>query len=105
MTSGGIGYQWCDVNSMIPEQIVGNPEAPDTHFEVCALGVICYDLLPERLPNGLGNKVIHKVETVTCNDDPTPITDLELGVVIADSISADRRNFNLRLIARSGAPD
>ena len=69
-----IGQLVGTVPYMSPEQVAGDPDELDTRSDVYALGVVAYELLAERLPYDVANKMIHEAVRVIREDEPTPLS-------------------------------
>lgn len=84
---------------MSPEQAGGNTDEIDTRTDVYSLGVLLYELLANRLPYELKEKMIHEAVRVIREEEPTHLSsinphlrgDIETIVTKALEKSRDRR--------------
>jgi serine/threonine protein kinase len=60
---------------MSPEQVLADPLELDTRSDVCALGVILYELLAGRLPYQVSDRLPQAVQTIR-EEDPAPLSSI-----------------------------
>lgn len=61
---------------MSPEQVAADPGELDTRSDVYALGVIVYELLADKTPYDLSNRMIHEAARIIREDDPTALSSI-----------------------------
>ena len=62
---------------MSPEQASADPAQTDTRADVYALGVICFQLLADRLPYKLNNASVAESVRVIVQDEPTQLASID----------------------------
>ncbi len=62
---------------MSPEQVRGQQDELDTRSDVYALGVLCYEVLTDRLPQALQGKSLIEAARVIEEDEPSSLGDGE----------------------------
>ncbi|MCP4249290.1 MAG: serine/threonine protein kinase [bacterium] len=92
-----IGQLIGTVPYMSPEQVTGDPAAIDTRSDVYSLGVLCYELLAERLPYDLAAKTIPEAVRIIRDNEPTPLSAVnrvfrgDLETIVTKTLEKDRR--------------
>jgi serine/threonine protein kinase len=81
---------------MSPEQVSGDPGELDTRSDVYALGVIAYELLAERLPYSLKDRMIHEAVRVIREEEPTRLSSInrtlrgDVETIVAKALEKDK---------------
>lgn len=71
-----IGQLIGTIQYMSPEQAKGNSDEIDTRSDVYALGVLMFEVLANKLPYELTEKMVHEAVRVIREDDPTRLSSI-----------------------------
>jgi len=80
---------------MSPEQALGDPLELDTRSDVYALGVILYELLAERMPYRIGQR-LHEVVQAIKEEEPAPLSSInriyrgDVETIVAKALEKDK---------------
>ncbi len=81
---------------MSPEQVSADPNELDTRSDVYALGVVAYELLAERLPYDVRQKMLHDAVRVIREEEPTPLSTInrvfrgDVETIVAKALEKDK---------------
>lgn len=81
---------------MSPEQVSGVPAEIDTRSDVFALGVICFELLTQRLPHELRDRSIPETARIIRDEEPSrlgsadPALRGDLETIVAKALEKDK---------------
>jgi serine/threonine protein kinase len=81
---------------MSPEQVSGVPSEIDTRSDVYALGVICFELLTQRLPHQLRDRSIPEAARIIRDQEPSRLGSInpalrgDLETIVAKALEKDR---------------
>ncbi len=62
---------------MSPEQAAGDPSELDTRSDVYAMGVVAFQLLANRLPYEVGDRMVHEAVRVIREEEPTRLSAIQ----------------------------
>jgi predicted Zn-dependent protease/predicted Ser/Thr protein kinase len=92
----GVGQLIGTPRYMSPEQVQADPDELDTRSDVYTLGVICYELLAQRIPYELKGLPLPKVVQVISEMEPTPLSSInsifrgDLNTIVLKAIEKDK---------------
>jgi eukaryotic-like serine/threonine-protein kinase len=73
----GMGQLIGTIPYMSPEQVIGDPVELDTRSDIYSLGVVCYELLADRLPQEFRDSSIPEAARLIREVDPTRLSSID----------------------------